>query len=184
MTEARQRSLFRALSELLEYPGAGVAERAGAARALAEGAPAERPLSRFEAAVGRIPLDRLREIYTSTFDLEPACAPYVGHQIVGDGPLRGPFLARLVEVYAAAGFRAREELPDHLAEVLAFLAAAPPSAEREDLVRDGLAPAVERMLEGFRDRENPYRDLLVAVQELLRPGRAAARLPVQPEVRR
>jgi nitrate reductase delta subunit len=184
MTEARQRSLFRALSELLAYPGAGAAETARAARALAEGTLAGRPLSRFEAAVRRIPADRLREIYTATFDLEPACAPYVGHQIVGDSPLRGPFLARLVEVYAAAGFRAREELPDHLAEVLAFLAVAQPSAERDDLVRDGLAPAVERMLEGFQERENPYRDLLVAVQELLRPGRAAARPTAQPEVRR
>jgi hypothetical protein len=40
------------------------------------------------------------------------------------------------------------------------------------------------MLEGFQERENPYRDLLVAVQELLRPGRAAARPTAQPEVRR
>jgi nitrate reductase delta subunit len=182
--DARQRSLCGALSALLSYPGDDAAARAAAVRDLAEGTAAAGPLSRFAAAAAGRSVDALRELYTATFDLEPACAPYVGHHLVGDGPLRGPLLARLVEVYAAGGYRAREELPDHLAEVLAFLAEAPATAERDDLVRDGLLPAVERMLEALRDRENPYRDLLVAVHELLRPGRAAARAPARPEVRR
>jgi nitrate reductase delta subunit len=181
--DARKRSLCQALSDLLSYPGADAAARARAAGDLAEGTAAAAPLSRFAAAAGRLPADELREIYTSTFDLQPPCAPYVGHQLLGDSPLRGPFLARLVEVYAASGYRAREELPDHLAEVLAFLAMAAPSEERDDLVRDGLLPALTRMLEGLRDRENPYRELLLAVQELFRLGRAATRDPAQPEVR-
>lgn len=184
MIDARQRSLCQALSALLSYPDADPAARARAARDLAEGTPASGPIARFAAAAGRLPADALREIYTSTFDLEPACAPYVGHQLLGDGPQRGPFLARLVEVYASGGYRARDELPDHLAEVLAFLAVAAPTEERDDLVQDGLLPALARMLEGFQDRENPYRELLVAVQELLRPARSAARVPAQPEVRR
>ncbi len=183
MTDARQRSLCQALSALLSYPAADAAPRARAARDLAEGTGAAAPLSRFAAAAGRLAADDLREIYTSTFDLQPACAPYVGHQLLGDSPLRGPFLARLVEVYAASGFRAREELPDHLAEVLAYLAMAAPTAERDDLVRDGLLPALTRMLEGLQGRENPYREVLIAVQELLRPGRSEPRGPAQPEVR-
>lgn len=183
MIDARQRSLCQALSALLSYPGADAAARARAAGELAEGTPAAAPLSRFAAAAGRLAADELREIYTSTFDLQPPCAPYLGHQILGDSPLRGPFLARLVEVYAASGYRAGAELPDHLAEVLAFLAMAAPSEERDDLVRDGLLPALARMLESLPDRENPYRELLWAVQELFRPGRAATRDPAQPEVR-
>jgi nitrate reductase delta subunit len=181
--DARQRSLCQALSTLLSYPAADAAARAGAARDLAEGTAVAAPLSRFAAAAGRLAADDLQETYTSTFDLQPACAPYVGHQLLGDSPLRGPFLARLVEVYAASGFRAREELPDHLAEVLAYLAMAAPTAERDDLVRDGLLPALTRMIEGLQDRENLYRELLVAVQELLRPGRSEPRVPAQPEVR-
>ena len=183
MTDARQRSLCQALSTLLSYPAGDAAAGAGAARDLAEGTAAAGPLSRFAVAAGRIAGDDLQEIYTSTFDLQPACAPYLGHQLLGDSPLRGPFLARLVEVYAASGFRAREELPDHLAEVLAYLAMAAPTAERDDLVRDGLLPALARMLEGLPDRENPYRELLWAAQELFRPGHAATRDPAQLEVR-
>ena len=182
MIDVRQRSLCEALSVLLSYPAADAAANARAARELAAGTLAAGPLSRF-AAAGRLAADDLQETYTSTFDLQPACAPYVGHQLLGDSPLRGPFLARLVEVYAASGFRAREELPDHLAEVLAYLAMAAPTAERDDLVRDGLLPALTRMLEGLQDRENPYRELLVAVQELLRPGRSEPRGPTQPEGR-
>jgi nitrate reductase delta subunit len=182
--DARQRSLCRSLSVLLSYPDADAAGSARAACELGAGTPAAGPLSRFAAAAGRLPAETLQEIYASTFDLDPACAPYVGHHLLGDSPLRGPFLARLVEVYDSGGYRAREELPDHLAEVLAFLAVAPPSAERDDLVSDGLLPALVRMLDSLKDRGNPYRELLVAVQELLRPVRSADRIRAQPEVRR
>ncbi|HET6924089.1 MAG TPA: nitrate reductase, partial [Anaeromyxobacteraceae bacterium] len=63
------------------------------------------------------------------------------------------------------------------------LAVAAPTAERDDLVRDGLLPALTRMIEGLQDRQNPYRELLVAAQELLRPGRPDARGAAEPEVR-
>lgn len=184
MIDTRQRSLCQALSALLSYPAADAGASARAACELAAGTLAAGPVSRFAAAAGRLPAEALQEIYTSTFDLQPACAPYVGHHLLGDSPLRGPFLARLVEVYDSGGYRAREELPDHLAEVLAFLAVAPPSAERDDLVSDGLVPALARMLDCLQDRGNPYRELLVAVQELLRPAGSGDRISTQPEVRR
>ncbi|MET0112525.1 MULTISPECIES: Nitrate reductase, delta subunit (fragment) [Limnospira] len=35
------------------------------------------------------PTPNLEEIYTSTFDLNPTCYPYLGYQLFGDGYQRG-----------------------------------------------------------------------------------------------
>jgi len=153
-----------------------------AARDLAEGTPASGPIARFarrRAGSRRTPSGRSTP-RRSTWS-RPA-RPNVGTSS-RRRPAARPFLARLVEVYASGGYRARDELPDHLAESWRSWpwprhgGAGRPRAGR-------LLPALARMLEGFQDRENPYRELLVAVQELLRPARSAARVPAQPEVRR
>jgi nitrate reductase delta subunit len=131
-----------------------------------------------------MPPAALEELYTSTFDLEPACTPYLGVQLLGDeNPVRGMLLAKLVELYAAEGFQPREELADHVAEVLGFLAVAQPGTARDDLVLDGLVPALGKMIEGLGDRENPYREVLTAVREIfpataVEPVNAAVNAPV------
>jgi nitrate reductase delta subunit len=180
MLEARRCEICGALSALLAYPRGDLAGPAGRAAELARGTAAAEPLARFGARALAGDLPAIQELYTATFDLQPACTPYVGHHLVGDSPMRGPLLARLVEVYALGGYRAREELPDHLCEVLGYLSVAPPGPLRDDLVRDGLLPALGRMIEELPDPANPYRDLLVAARELLSP--AAAGRP-RPEVR-
>jgi nitrate reductase delta subunit len=176
---------FALLAELLSYPGARTTE---AIRALLDRSrdpiteAALAPLGEFSRGESAAPL---QEIFTSTFDLQPACAPYVGHHLLGeDSPLRGPLLARLAGIYAAHGFTPREELGDHVAEVLRFLAVAPPSAERDDLVRDGLLPALAKMLEGFEDRTNPYREVLALTERLVRASAAAAAVPGRVQERR
>ncbi len=156
------RRLLAALAELLSYPS----ERTARAIDTVECLQAFRGL----AAAGWSTTD-LEERYTSTFDLQPACAPYVGHHLLGeDTGRRGPFLARLLEIYARDGFAPREELADHVAEVLRFLAVASPSAERDDLVRDGLLPALGKMLEALGDEANPYREVLSSVRRAIAPA--------------
>jgi nitrate reductase delta subunit len=162
--DARARELMGALGDLLRYPGSGLAEAARRAAGLARGTRAGAALEGFaREAAGRPPAS-LEELYTATFDLDPACVPYVGHQLLGESPVRGALLAELMGVYARAGWAPREELGDHVAEVLSFLAVAPDGPERDDLVRDGLLPALEKMLEALPDRGNPYRGLLEAAR--------------------
>lgn len=171
MTDARSRLLLAALADLLSYPAGAVAEAARQARAIAgsgEGAGAwSGALARFCEHVEATDLAAMQELYTATFDLQPACAPYFGHQLLGDSPLRGPLLAKLAEIYGAERFAPREELADHVAEVLRFLSVARPGDARDELVTDGVVPSLCRMLEAFPDHANPYRDLLVAVHALL-----------------
>jgi len=177
----RLRSALAALGELLAYPGP--ATGAALARALRD-APdgALPPLARFSAWVGDTSAAAREEAYSATFDLAPKAPPYVGHQLCGESALRGAFLARLAQVYALYGFRGGGELPDHLAEVLRFLAEAD-GQERDELLRDGALVAVERMLEAI-DRADPHRDLLLAAGVVLRADPGAERPAAEPARRR
>ncbi len=71
-----------------------------------------------------------------------------------------------------------------MAEVLGFLAVARPGPAREDLLRDGLLPAVARMIESFEEKQHPYRDLLVAVHGALAPAPVEGKGPAPAEARR
>lgn len=109
----------------------------------------------------------MEELYTATFDFDSACAPYVGHHLFGEGPRRGAFMARLVELYRDAGFDpTSRELPDHISVVLRYLAVAPAGAARDALVADALVPALDAMLKAPPiDAKNAYRPLLLALRE-------------------
>jgi nitrate reductase delta subunit len=166
----RIRSALGALAELLAYPGAGTGP--ALERALRDAPDAARPpLARFAAWVERTGAAAREEAYAASFDLDPRAPPYVGHQLCGESSVRGAFLARLAQVYAAYGFRPGAELPDHLSEVLRFLAVAD-GQERDELLREGAIVAVERMLEAI-DRADPHRDLLLAAGVVLRADHGA-----------
>jgi nitrate reductase delta subunit len=186
MSDARSRELCALLADLLAYPRGDLAALARRARGLAVG-PAAAALERFAEAAEAEGAAGMQELYTATFDLRPACAPYLGVHLFGeDSPVRGPLLARLAELYAEAEFRPREELQDHVAEVLAFVAMAPPGPARDDLVEDGLVPALRKMAEALGQGANPYRALLDAARAVAEPlvapaGTSGGRTP-RPEL--
>jgi nitrate reductase molybdenum cofactor assembly chaperone len=113
-------------------------------------------------------LDRaqLEAAYTSTFDLAPSCSPYLGAHLFGDeGPGRGRLLIGLRASYEKAGLCFdKGELPDHVAEVLAF-AAHEEAEEWSDLVRLILVPALAKMDDLVRASSNPYRHLIAAARQ-------------------
>ena len=116
-------------------------------------------------------LQQLEELYTVTFDMQPVCYPYIGYQLFGESYKRGAFMAQLNEAYHASDYSAGQELPDHLSVILHFLGLCP--ATREDdfgraLLTEGLAPALEKMLQPFgKQSENPYFGLLSAIHQFL-----------------
>ena len=112
-------------------------------------------------------LARVEEVYTATFDLQPHCHPYIGYQLCGESQQRTYLLMELKELYRQYGFSGGEELPDHLGEVLGFLAVAEDETVRTELINDGLRPALDKLLKGFDDSQNPYRALLGALQGYL-----------------
>jgi nitrate reductase delta subunit len=163
----RQTQVFDTFAELLSYPAADPAPAARRCRALLGGREAGRHLGRFLERAERARPHELEEAYSATFDLDPACAPYVGHHLCGEGPRRGVFMARLADVYRADGFEgaAGGELPDHLVVVLRYLARVPAGEARQALLQDGLLPALDKMLAALPDSDDAYRAVLAALRE-------------------
>lgn len=164
---------YALFGEILQYPGPGLSDRVaeGVLRLAAESPDAASLLSGFGEFLDRTPPGRVEEVYTATFDLSPSCIPYVGHQVFGDGSKRGAFMARLMSIYAGHGFSPGNELPDHLAVVLRFLAGAPDGDDARVLAEDGLLPALDKMISSFGGQGNPYGDVLNAL------AAAVGRLP-------
>ena len=107
----------------------------------------------------------LAQIYTSTFDLAPSCSPYLGVHLFGDeNPDRARLMVGLRLAYERAGISEGEELPDHIANVLAF--AARDSEEREELIQLVLAPALAKMNEILAPTSNPYRHVVAEALHL------------------
>jgi nitrate reductase delta subunit len=167
--------LFRHFAVLLGYPHGNLG---GAARAChdlladySRSAAAE--LERFCAFLATAPAARVEEVYTATFDLQPVCYPYVGFQLFGESKERILFLVKLQDCYRTHGYVSGGELPDHLSEVLQFLATVTDATAREVLVADGLVPALTKMVDGLDGAPQPYGDVLRALQDFL-AGAAAS----------
>ena len=168
-------SLFDLFAALLEYPSAETTEQAR--DCLEQLKPTHHEtaeaLEKFVRRLDQQSLEKMRELYTITFDMQPVCYPYVGYHLFGESYKRGAFMAQLNEAYHAFGYSAEQELPDHLAVILRFLGLASTNRSGEfcqTLLNSGLMPALEKMLKVFNnDSENPYAGLLSALQLFLVP---------------
>lgn len=173
MTAVRQ-DMLRYFGDLLDYP---TPELAGQARACAEllgpeHGEAASQLRDFAGYMERTPLGRMEEIYTGTFDMNPACYIFAGYILFGESFKRGKFLVRLQEEYRARGFSAGSELADHMAVLLRFMSLLDPGEETAQLLRDDvLLPVLAEMDRGFdsgNGSPNPYRQVLHAILAVLR----------------
>ncbi|GAM09938.1 nitrate reductase delta subunit [Geobacter sp. OR-1] len=156
----------RLYADILDYPAPVLVERLEELLPLIARAhgQATQLLQQFREFVVGNPLEKLEEIYTVTFDLQPLCSPYIGYQLFGEEYRRGMFMARLREHYRSNGFAAGDDLPDHLCVILRFLASREPGEVEGELITDCMIPALGKMLEGFTKSTNPYRE---ALQSLL-----------------
>jgi nitrate reductase delta subunit len=120
--------VMRASSLALGYPDAGWRQDLPLLRATAGAVtgPARTHLRSFLGAVAGEAPGELQQAYVETFDLRRRCCPYLTYYSCGDTRKRGMALLRFTAAYRAAGFElADRELPDHLAVLCEFTAAAP-----------------------------------------------------------
>jgi nitrate reductase delta subunit len=164
----RQRQVFSAFAELLSYPASDPAPAARLCHDLLAGRESAAAVAEFVSRAERARPFEMEEIYSSTFDLDPSCAPYVGHHLAGETSKRGVFMARLADAYRQDGFEGGTpsgELPDHVSVVLRYLSAVPEGPSRRAVLEDALAPALDRMLEALPGPDNVYRSVLAALRE-------------------
>jgi len=112
-------------------------------------------------------LQRMQELFTTTFDMQPVCYPYIGFHLYGESYKRGAFMAQLNEAYHGIGYSAEQELPDNLSVILRFIGFDSENRYTEfsqALLSDGVLPALEKMLKVFGEgSENPYFAILSAL---------------------
>jgi nitrate reductase molybdenum cofactor assembly chaperone NarJ/NarW len=142
---------LRAFAELLEYPTDQVGARAREAADLlgVESPEAAALLTRFAETVDRTPLVGLEELYTRTFDFDDRTQPYLGGHLFGETYKRSILLVGLSECYGRHGFERGGEMADHVSVVLRFLAHAWGSDDADEVARDGLLPALRKIVEGL-----------------------------------
>lgn len=146
--ESEKRQLFDCFATMLEYPAGTTIQAAREALGMLAGTNPEaaRLLNEFLINVEGLTRGRLEEVYTGTFDLDAACHPYAGYHLFGETYKRSAFMIELKERYRAHGFEPSEtELPDHLATILRFLALTEDRSLADEIARDALLPALDRM---------------------------------------
>lgn len=164
--------LLDRFADLLSYPGSEYLSVIDTCldRLRNEPFEAAEELIGFKNGLRNLPDEKIEELYTITFDMQPVCYPYAGYQLFGESYKRGAFMAQLNEAYRAFGYSAGEELPDHLPVILRFLGLDASHRQAEfcqTLLVEGLLPAIEKMLKAFAESQNPYVRLLNALQIVL-----------------
>lgn len=153
--------VMHAFARLLKYPDQHASQTAELLFIVLqhEMPSAARSISEFGAFLERHHEWEIEESYTSTFDVNPACALEVGWHLFGEEYARGMFLVRMREEMRKYGEPEDVELTDHISHVLAVVAAMPDD-EAAKFVRACVQPAVEKMRDALEDADTPYRHVL------------------------
>lgn len=112
------------------------------------------------------PVEEIEELYTRTFDINPACSLEIGWHLFGEDYARGAFMVRVREALRRSGVEESAELPDHLTHVLPLIVALE-EEEATELATRFVLPSMDKMLEGFADTANPWRPALVMIRDVL-----------------
>lgn len=158
------REAYDVLAALLTYPGDfDIRPEFGAclpARAASE-------LVMFAEKIAPLSLHDRQELYIQTFDLNPVCALEMGWHLFGENYDRGLLLVKMRQQLRRYGLPETTELPDHLKNGLRLLA----RMEHESgayFAEAVVLPALEKMLEAIRGKNNPYEHILEAARLAVR----------------
>lgn len=159
------RDFCHALAGLLTYPDADYSQRLEVSLCAAN--PECRvPLDQFANAIRGFELWQLQELFTRTFDMNPVCSLELGWHLFGENYERGLLLVRMRDELRRHGIPESTELPDHLTHALELLACMDHD-EAADFIAACVLPALEKMLQAVRDKENPFENVLLAIQVFL-----------------
>lgn len=167
--------IYCALADVLTYPGEDYSDRVRACIASATGACADE-LRAFALAVEPLSMPAAQELFTQTFDLNPLCSLELGWHLFGENYERGLLLVRMRQEMRTANLEETTELPDHLTHALRLIA----KMEHEpaaDFTAAIVLPALMKMLDAFREKQNPYEHALRALALLLREAFPEIPLP-------
>jgi nitrate reductase delta subunit len=163
------KDICRNFAYLLSYPNEHVVEHAKCCLLSMKQVDSEAvpTLESFSDFVESNQPSRVEEAFTAAFDLQPVCHPYIGYQLCGESQQRTMFMLKLRELYRHFDFEPGNDLPDHISEMLRFLGSINDCECRDEIIRDGLLPALDKLTKGIESDRNPYLGLLFSLQSYL-----------------
>ena len=149
------------LGRLLTYPSEDIKEVASECKTLigSPSTPGGRTAEAFCDYASGSSVSDMQELYTRTFEINPVCALEVGWQLFGERYERGTFIVKMRQTLRELELPESSELPDHLVHVLQALDRLEPE-EGAEFASLFVLPAIDKMIKGFKDRKNIYRDVL------------------------
>lgn len=162
-------TLYDSLARLFEYPKEGYVLSADEClRRLSEAkSPGCEFVERFSEYAHKTELVELQELFTRTFEINPLCALEVGWQLFGERYERGTFIVKMRQTLRELELPESSELPDHLTHILQALGRLP-AEEAAEFAGMFVVPAVEKMISGLKDMDNPYRGALRGIHDELK----------------
>jgi nitrate reductase delta subunit len=113
-----------------------------------------------------LPTEEAEELYTRSFDINPVASLEVGWHLYGEQYERGAFLVSMRSLLRLHHIEESTELPDHLTQVLRAVGRMP-QQEADEFAGRALLPALTKMLDGFKDQDNPYAGVLRGLKEYI-----------------
>jgi nitrate reductase delta subunit len=157
--------IYNSLAALLSYPGEDYDRRThDALNAIANRKSAiGNELAEFAEAMRPMRAHEIQELFIQTFDLNPVCSLEMGWHLFGENYDRGLLLVKMRQQLRAHGIAETTELPDHLTNGLRLLARTE-RGEGAYFAEAIVLPALEKMLEAIRGKNNPCEHVLNAAR--------------------
>lgn len=161
-----QTAICNSLSDLLRYPDGVFVDKVTDCSKLLRGTESSAHLlvEKFSGLIKKKSVEELEELFTRTFDLNPPSALEVGWHLYGESYERGDFIVKMRQVLKQFGIPESKELPDHLMFVLIALGQME-QADAKTFSNKYILPALGKMLNGLKDKDNPYENILRAISE-------------------
>ncbi|MCK5876914.1 MAG: nitrate reductase molybdenum cofactor assembly chaperone [Candidatus Marithrix sp.] len=169
MANSENQQIYICFSQLLDYPTSDLGKQTQDCIDLLQTnhAEAAQQMTNFLSFVESRELGYLEEVYTGTFDVNPACHIFAGHLLFGESFKRGAFMAGLEQEYKDHGFDTKIELSDHVPVLFRFVSSTDSDFSNE-LLKDCLIPVFDTMNANFKDDSlNPYMPVLRTVSLVL-----------------
>lgn len=155
---ADRSEVLNLLADALDYPRPDLSSKAAALADMlrAQDPDAAGAVANFEREVAGQPLAQMEELYTRTFDMNPGCPLYVGYHLYGDTYKRGMMMSELQGEYRRHDLDTAAELPDHLCQILRWLARAGDDPRCQPLLREHVVPAVQKVAQDLSRNAGVY----------------------------
>lgn len=146
---------YAVLADVFDYPREGFPQKVRTVRAqvAARWPKAACELDRFIELLPETDLVadlvRMQELFIRSFDVQAITTLDIGYVLFGDDYKRGQLLSNLNREHIAAKVDCGHELADHLPNVLRLLARLEDTELIDELVREIIAPAVNKMIGEF-----------------------------------